>query len=40
MTYMKWLIKLFTRTKPQYLPVSQWLIQGEHGWHDSDWSRR
>ena len=32
--------RLFTLSKEEYHPVSQWLIQGEFGWHNQNWSDR
>ena len=37
---MNWLKRLFGFTKNEYHPVSQWLIQGENGWHNHNWSNR
>ena len=37
---MNWLKRLFRLNKTEYQPVSQWLLQGENGYHNGDWSRR
>ena len=37
---MNWLKRLFGFTKDEYHPVTQWLIQGEFGWHNNNWSER
>ena len=37
---MNWLKRLFSVNKIEYQPVSQWLIQGENGWHNHNWSER
>ena len=37
---INFLKRLLGLNKEEYHPVSQWLIQGENGFHNGDWSRR
>ena len=37
---MNWLKRLFRLNKTEYQPVSQWLTQGEFGWHNNKWGNR
>ena len=37
---INFIINLFRNKLQAYHPVTQWLEQGERGWHDENWGER
>ena len=35
--FFRW---LFKKQDYQYHPVSNWIVQGNDGWHNNNWSNR